>query len=264
MTITATLRLLIVMVSWSACFPLITLGLALAPDLAFAAMRAAIAGGALLLIGLLLRRPIPRSTECWLLIGVVGFGSTSLGFFGMFHTADYLSPGLATVIANAQPLLAAVLAHIFLGERLPMPAKIGLAVGLGGIIAVAWSSIIASRTPDYALGFAYIGAAALGVAIGNIAIKRLAERSDAVMAMGFQLLLGAVPLVAISSVTERWAAISWTPRFGLVLLSLSLFGTSLAFWLWFSALKTVPLSRANAFTFLVPLFGLAIGVAAFH
>jgi drug/metabolite transporter (DMT)-like permease len=45
---------------------------------------------------------------------------------------------------------------------------------------------------------------------------------------------------------------------------LSVLGTSLAFWLWFAALEQIDLNRANAFTFLVPIFGLAIGAALFE
>lgn len=44
MPIAAALRLLVVMGLWAACFPLITIGLDLVPHLAFAAMRAALAG----------------------------------------------------------------------------------------------------------------------------------------------------------------------------------------------------------------------------
>ena len=43
MTAGTAFRLVLVMGLWAACFPLITLGLELAPHLAFAAMRAAIA-----------------------------------------------------------------------------------------------------------------------------------------------------------------------------------------------------------------------------
>jgi drug/metabolite transporter (DMT)-like permease len=40
-------------------------------------------------------------------------------------------------------------------------------------------------------------------------------------------------------------------------------GTALPYWLWFAAIKQVELSRANAFRFLTPLLGLAIGAAFF-
>jgi drug/metabolite transporter (DMT)-like permease len=76
-----------------------------------------------------------------MLIVLVGLGATSMGFLGMFHAAEFVSPGLATVIANVQPIIAAALAHVFLGERLMVIGKIGLAVGLAGIAAIAWPGL---------------------------------------------------------------------------------------------------------------------------
>ncbi|MCG2601419.1 MAG: DMT family transporter, partial [Achromobacter sp.] len=57
--------------------------------------------------------------------------------------------------------------------------------------------------------------------------------------------------------------VTWSAQFVLILVVLSIAGTSVAFWLWFGALKQVALNRANAFTFLVPIFGLAIGAVFF-
>ena len=263
MNSTTALRLVTVMALWAACFPLITIGLELAPHLAFAAMRAALAGAFLVGLAVMLGRPLPRSRHAWALVIVAGLGATSLGFFGMFHAAEFIAPGLATVITNAQPLLAAMLAYVFLSERLTMPGKWGLLVGLAGIAAIAWPGIASSGVQDYQLGFAYVTAAAFGVAIGNIAIKRLAGSVDAMMAMGLQLLIGALPLTLLSVLTEDVAGMTWSAEFLLLLVVLAILGTSVPFWLWFRALEQVPLNKANAFTFLVPILGLAIGAAAF-
>ncbi|WP_436639364.1 DMT family transporter [Microbaculum sp. FT89] len=258
------LRLVAVMVLWASCFPLITIGLDLAPHLAFAAMRAALAGACLLLLGIALHRPVPRGVSSWGLIAVVAAGTTSLGFFGMFHAAEFIAPGLATVIANAQPLLAAVLAHAVLGERLKSLGMTGLALGFAGIVAIAWPGLTSDEGTGYGLGIGYVALAAAGVAIGNLAIKRLTGKADAIMAMGFQMLIGAVPLALLSVSTEEISSQVWSAEFVLVLLVLSVLGTSLAFWLWFSVLREVDLSRANAFTFLVPILGLAIGATLFR
>jgi len=263
MTAGVTLRLLAVMILWAACFPLITTGLDLAPHLVFAAMRAALAGLCLVVIGIVFGRPAPQGTRSWALVALAGFGATSLGFLGMFHAAEFVSPGLATVIANTQPLLAAVLAHAFLRERLTVFGKTGLLVGFAGIGAIAWPGLAGGDIRGYTLGIAYVVLAATGVSIGNIAIKRLTGQVDAVMAMGFQLLIGAAPLAVLSMLTEDVASLTWSAEFALVLVVLAVFGSSLAFWLWFAAFEQVDLNRANAFTFLVPIFGLAIGAALF-
>ena len=62
MTIGAAFRLLAVMVLWAACFPLITIGLDLAPHLAFAALRAALAGVCLIALGALCKRTVDGET----------------------------------------------------------------------------------------------------------------------------------------------------------------------------------------------------------
>lgn len=263
MTGGARLRLVVVMALWAACFPLITLGLGSAPHLAFASMRAVLAGTCLLGLGSLLGRPMPAGGHAWALLVLAGFGSTTLAFLGMFHAAEFVAPGLATVIANAQPLLAAILAHMFLAERLGPKGNLGLATGFVGIVIIAWSGIVPAASNNYAIGIAYIVLAATGVAIGNVAMKRLAGRVDALMAMGIQLLLGAIPLTLLSLSTEDLSSIVWSTNFVLILVALALLGTSLAFWLWFTTLGETGLNRANAFTFLVPAFGLVIGALFF-
>ncbi len=258
----ATFKVVTVMVLWAACFPLITTGLTLAPHITFAAMRAFIAGSALIGTGLLLGRRLPTGRSTWLLLIVAGVGATTLGFLGMFHAAEYIAPGMATVIANTQPLLAAVLAYLVLNERLGVAGTVGLAVGFIGIAAIAAPGFTAqSSSDDYLLGVVYVLLAAVGITVANVAFKRLAGTVDALMAAGTQLLIGMIPLSMIAVFTESPGEVDWSPTFVVVLLGLALPGTAVVYWLWLSVLETLPLNRANAFTFLVPIFGLSIGIA---
>ncbi len=257
------LKLVLTMLLWASCFPLITAGLDASPHLTFAAMRAFLAGGALLLVGAMLGRRFPHGVRVWLLLTGIGLGATTLAFLGMFHAAEFISPGTATVIANTQPLMAAVLAHAVLGERLAMRGKIGLAVGFAGIVLMAFPEMLAPARGDSALGIAYIVLAALGITFSNVLIKRLAGTVDALMAVGAQLVIGGVPLALAAALSESPGTVQWSAQFTIVLLTLSLLGTSLVYWLWFSLLESVALNKANAFSFLIPVFGLAMGVGVF-
>jgi drug/metabolite transporter (DMT)-like permease len=256
-------QLIVVMLLWAVCFPLITVGIAYAPHLTFAAMRGTIAGVALLLVAVALGRPPPRSIRTWGMLALVGFGATSLGFFGMFHAAEFVSPGIATVIANTQPLLAAVPAQVFLRERLDRRGKAALTLGFAGVLLLTVPQMLGPGGQTYRMGVAYIVLAALGVTFSNLLIKRLAGEVDSVMAMGVQLLIGSFPLWLAAFFLERPQTTVWSLEFTTALLALSLLGTSLAYWLWCAVLARVELNRANAFTFLVPSFGLAIGVLWF-
>lgn len=247
------------MLLWAACFPLLTIGIVYAPHLAFATLRALIAGLFLVGVAFALGRKMPSGFKTWLALCVVGFGATSLGYLGMFHAAEFVAPGLATVIANSQPLLAAILAGIVLRERISRLGKLGLVLGFCGILIIAAPGILLGNQDNFLTGFGYIVLAALGITVSNVMLKAIAGGIDPIMAVGWQLLIGAVPLAIFSAVTEDPTTIQWTGEFVLVLLALSLFGSALVYVIWLSVLSEVALSTANAFSFLVPVFGLTIG-----
>lgn len=258
-----TMRLVTVMFLWAVCFPLITLGLGSAPLVAFATLRALMAGGSVVAFGVMRGRPWPAGRSSWLLLAVAGLGATTLGFLGMFHASEFLTPGVATVIAGTQPLLAAVLAYFVLKERLGTLGIAGLGLGFLGIVVLATAGSAAAGEGgggDYLVGVGYIVLSAVGITISNVVFKRLAGVVDPVMATGVQLLLGAIPLGVISLISESPIDITWSPTFIVSLIGLALPATALAYWLWLTALESTTLNHANAFTFLVPLFGIAIGV----
>lgn len=259
MTFATIAQIILVMLLWAACFPLITAGIEFAPHLTFAALRAILAGVTLTALALALRRPLPKEGRVWAMVAVVGLGATSLGFLGMFHAAEFVSPGIATVIANTQPLMAAGLAGIVLNERLTAHGKAGLALGFVGILVIVSPQLFSEGQNNYILGVAYIVLAALGITVSNVLIKRIAGNVDALMAMGLQMLIGSIPLILGAWAMEEPTAIRWSFTFVAALLGLSLFGTALVYWLWFSVLEKAPLNRANAFSFLIPIFGLTIG-----
>ena len=263
MNISTILQVITVMFLWAICFPFITWGIESAPHLTFATLRAVLSGLVLIVIALMLRQPFPTKWHDWKSIAVVGIGATSFGFFGMFHAAEFVSPGIATVISNAQPLLAAILAAFVLREKLTRLGILGMLLGFGGIIFIALPGYLSSENDSYAIGVAYIILAALGITISNVWIKKLAGSVDALMAMGLQLLIGSIPLAIAALVFEDPTAVKWSYQFTSILGILSVFGTSLVYWMWFSILKKTPLNQANSFSFFIPVFGLALGTFFF-
>jgi|TARA_R110002124_G_scaffold17867_6_gene74260 drug/metabolite transporter (DMT)-like permease len=259
-----TSQIIVVMFLWAICFPLITLGLPHAPHLTFAAMRAFLAGITLLIPAIIMQRRQPRDLRTWLMLSVIGLGATTLGFFGMFHASEFVTPGVATVIANTQPLMAAVLAAIVLKEYLSARGKVGLFLAFIGIVLIALPSLFSATDDDYALGIFYILLAALGITISNVFIRLMAGRVEALSAMGWQLVIGSLFLAVIAVFTEDISAVTWNTPFVVSLFGLALPGTALAYWLWYRVLGQVELNRANAFSFLVPIFGLSIGIIFFH
>ena len=76
-------------------------------------------------------------------------------------------------------------------------------------------------------GIGYIVLGALGVATGNILLKRLSEKIDPLVVTGWQFLLGGLPLLALAQWLELPAATMWNWTFVVNLLMLGLGGTAL-------------------------------------
>lgn len=258
-----TIILLLVAFLNALCFPLITLGLTHVSHMTFATLRAVSAGLVLGVVAIMLRRPIPTDFRSWIALTLIGLGATTLAYFGMFHAAEFVSPGLATIIANCQPLIAAALAFAFLSERLRPAQYFGLAIGFLGIVVVALPQLDIRRGFDGVIGPAFIVLAAAGLAVSNVLMKGVRHRIDPLVAMSAQLLLGAIPLAVLALALEQPFQIHFSWEFVFSLSVLALLGTALTSWLWFWVLDRLPLSQANAFTLLTPVFALLLGIGFF-
>jgi drug/metabolite transporter (DMT)-like permease len=248
---------------WSLCYPLIRVGLQYAPPFHFATTRAVLAGAGLCLLAILLRRPMPRDPAVWLWLGLAGLGATTTGFYGMFFAGGLVPPGIATIMANTQPLIAAILAFVVLSERLRKVQWLGLGLGFIGILAIAFPSLGTGEEASSLAGYLYVLVAAVGVAVGNLAIKRVTHRVDVLLGMGAQLLIGSLPLLVLARSLEQTPSTLLTPNFIGILLFVSFAGTAVAFILWCLALRHIELSRANTFSFLTPLFAIIIGYVSY-
>jgi len=181
----------------------------------------------------------------------------------MFLAGALVLPGLATVVAASQPIWAALLAAAAIRERIGLRGWGGMTLALAGIATLAMSGSGSAAAAHAVHGIALVLLGAVGVAIGNVVMKLLAGAIPVLTAMGWQLLLGALPLTAASLAAEPLGGSDWSlDAVGIVIL-LSLGGTALPSALWFWLLERCELSQANAFSFLTPVIALAIGAAAF-
>ena len=250
------------MILWAICYPLISVSIQYAPIMFTAFFRAASAGAFLISIAFFLKRPFPRTKHEWAFICAVGFTATSIGFWGMFYAGSLLSPGLATVITNTQPIIAGILGWYFLKERMGKISLLGISLGFLGIAIISLDSLIVWER-QFITGIFYILAAATGVATSNILLKKIENRIDTLYAMGFQLLIGSIPLGILAYSRDAISSVMWDREYVVSLFSLSVFGTAAPFVIWYWLMSKAPLYQLNVFSFLTPIFGLAFGFIFF-
>ncbi len=190
-----------------------------------------------------------------LLVGVLNSGIP----FALFSfTVLHISTGLASILNATTPLWGALVAWLWLGDRLNTPRILGLAIGFFGVAALAWNK--ASFAPGASLsGWAILACLTATMCYGIAASytkKYLAGVAPLASATGSQIgasmILVLPALMTIPAVMpgfRAWIAV------GL----LAFFCTALAYVLYFRIIERAGPARAVAVTFLIPVFGVLYG-----
>lgn len=246
---------------YAVCFVAIKTGLAFAPPLLFAGLRAEIAGVALLgLVGV--RRPLASVPMRWPELVALALTSTSLAFGMMFLSPGRTGAGIASVLGNLQPLFVLVLAAAFLREALTGAKTLALGLGLAGVTLIALPAIAGPDAYGISGPLLALGASA-SLALGNVILKAIGGRHDLLTMTAWQLTLGGLPLLALSALVERGVAVIWTASFAALLFSLALAGTALPALVWNHLARQEEIGRLTLFLLITPVLGVALAGAVF-
>ena len=242
--------MVLVTVAWGACFVVIGWGLRYAPVLWFAALRALVAGAAVVGVAVVQRRPMSRSARAWGWLAVYGIVDVAAVLGAMFAAAAGGAKGSAAVLSNAQPILILLPAWWLYGER-PSGSRAG-----AGVLGLAGLAIVASA--DGAGPGVWLALAAAAAATGGTLLARRVAGIDVLVATGWHLLIGGAALVLTASVLEGAPRIAWTSGFVGALLFLGLIGTAATSVAWLAEARRARLDQLTAWTLAVPAVGLVL------
>jgi drug/metabolite transporter (DMT)-like permease len=122
---------------WSTGFIGARLGVPHAPPLLFLTLRFAAVIVLMALVALAMRAPWPRGREAWVNIGIAGLLMHGLYLGGVFIAISQgLPAGVTSLVVGLQPLLTAMVAAGWLGDRLGGRQWVGLALGFVGVALV--------------------------------------------------------------------------------------------------------------------------------
>lgn len=201
------------------------------------------------------RRPLPRAGWAGAaLLGVIWM-AFPLSLFP--HAEQRVSSALAGMLNGAVPLVAAVVAAL-LAKRLPSRGIVsGLAVGLAGVVMVAWPSLGAGGSSLAGVLMVLAAVVSYGFAVNLARPLQVAHGALPVLlrAQAVALVLTA-PLGVPDLLEIRW---QWGPVLSVV--ALGALGTGVAFVLMTIAAGRLGATRASATTFLMPPVALLLGVA---
>lgn len=222
-----------------------------------------VAGAALLLVPLALWRgegPAMRERAPQLLL--VGLTNSALPFLCYAWAVQQLPSNLTAVFNAGTPLYTALLAWLWLGDRLTGWRIAGLVLGFIGVtgLALVKAGLQAGQL-DRANALAVAACIAATLMYAHAACysrSRLKGVPAMAMAAGSQL---SATLVLAGPALLSWPAASASPLQWLLMAVLAFLCSGVAYILYFRLLAQVGATSASTVTFLVPVFAAAWGAA---
>ncbi|NJN86770.1 MAG: DMT family transporter [Leptolyngbyaceae cyanobacterium SL_7_1] len=242
-----------------------------------AAVRIIPAGMLIVVAAAAMGRPQPKGWLAWLWIVLFGLvdGALFQGFLaeGLSRTGA----GLGSVMIDSQPLAVAVMARFLFDEQVGLWGWLGLGIGILGISLIGlpdhWIlgllhgdlSALSTQTALHLVqkllqsGEWLMLLAALSMAIGTVMVRYVCRYADPVAATGWHMVLGGIPLVFLSGFTEstQWSQLGGTDWMAMAYSTL--FGSAIAYGLFFYFASSGSLTSLSSLTFLTPIFALLFG-----
>ncbi len=237
-----------------------------------AGVRLVPAGVLVLMAAALMGRPQPKGWAAWLWITLFALVDAALfqGFLaeGLVRT----DAGLGSVMIDSQPLAVALLSGWLFGEKIGMWGWLGLGLGVLGISLIGLPDewIFRFLQPDamtdlgnlqqiFQSGEWLMLLAALSMAVGTVLIRFVCRYTDPVTATGWHMILGGLPLFALSAGVESQQWVNLDSTEWMALGYATVFGSAIAYGLFFYFASSGSLTSLSSLTFLTPIFALLFG-----
>lgn len=221
-------------------------------------------GVAALLLYFILRiqgRNLPKFGPVWKHFAVMAFVQNAFPFALFNWGEQHIDSALAAILNGTTPLFTILLAHYFVEDDRLTPAKVGgVLIGFGGLVLLIVPSLVDGiQATTWGLLAIAVAAASYGVAI---VYSRLNLRGQPpLVAPTAQLGLAALFMLPLSLIFEQPYSLPLPSLTSLgALLALAVFGTAVAFVVYYRIIEQVSASYVSMVTYLVPVFGVVLGV----
>ena len=195
--------------------------------------------------------PIKRGDLKYFLL--MSFFEPFLYFMGESHGLMLVSSTLGSVIISTIPLFTPFAAWLIIKERVTFPLIAGLIISLAGIMCMLLNSSgnLEASTEGILLMFLAVASAVFFPAF----LKRLAGSYRSITILAYQNIFGLLMFLPVFFIADFNATISasYTRASILAWIGLTLFASVIAFIFYINAIKTIGVSRSNAFINLIPV-----------
>ena len=189
-------------------------------------------------------------------LAFVGVINSAIPFSLFAFATLYLSAGFTSILNATVPFWAALVAWVWLRERLSGVRVVGLLIGFLGVVLLVWGKI-SFNADGTGWGIIAALAATLSYAIAaSFTRSKLAGIDSLTTSTGA---MAGATIALLPFAMLYWPQQSPSLRAWLCVLVLGSFGTGLAYILYFRLINALGTSGGVTVTFLIPVFGVLWG-----
>lgn len=201
---------------------------------------------------------MPRSYNAWLPFIGMGLLNNVIPFGLIFAGQTQITVGLSSIINAMTPLFTVILMASFQHERLTVNRIVGVLLGVAGVAVLR--GIDGPVDAGQSLGIALCLAAALSYGFAALWGRKFLVGVPPVKSATCQLICSTViMMVIVSLVDQPWQLDVPSQKTLWSLLALAVFGTALAYIVFFNILVRAGPSNVMLVTLLIPVTALLLG-----
>jgi drug/metabolite transporter (DMT)-like permease len=248
---------------WASTWHVILYQLAEAPPLNSVGWRFLLAGAVLLGVAIVRgeRWRLEPRWHAWLVLaGVVQY---SINYWGVYEAERHIPSGLVAVLFSLMVFGNALSGWWLFKQPVTRRFLVAACFGVLGVVLIFWPEVVATGArPNAALGLG-VGLLAVVMACTGNALTLSLTRCGVplVPLLGWGMTYGALALLAIAAAQGSLGAIGHSPAWWGSLAYLALFGTVIAFFVYFRLAQRVGPARAAMTGVMIPPIALAISAA---
>ncbi len=252
-------KFLLLCLIWSTTWAAIKIGIEETPPMAGLALRFSVAAVILLTAVLITKRRIATDALSLRLYAQIGLLNMALSYYCTYWGTQYIPSGLASILWAALPLFVGIFAHFNLqNEKQSWLGIVAIGIALTGVsIILSDEELIVSR--QLLLGSLVV---LLGVAISaypTVVLKRAQEHYDPLVLTAMSMVIGAIVHLVGATAAGEWKSMVWSGVNIGSFLYLGIFGSALAFLVYYSLLREIAVVKLSFVTFITPILATVIG-----
>jgi len=269
----------LIVVIWAVNFIAAKIGLRSFPPLTMASFRVCAAGVVMIPFYLVFKRlrlsAFAEGTadrkqgftrrDVWTFL-YLGFFGVSVNQFCFTLGLHYTSVSHSAIIVGMGPIYTLILAVLLRLERATWHKAVGMAIAFTGIAVLASEGGISTHSPSL-LGDAITMTGSIGFATYAVLGKRVAGEYDALTMTAYNHFAGALVVLPLAihqawalGAAGNWRAVPW--QAWAAIFYMGLFGSAVAYVLYYWLLRYLEASQLGAFTYLLPVLASILGILA--